>query len=150
MQRRLEAAAVVRAPIDAVDRLLATESTAILAHHEAEVRLGRPTRDGDGRSWVLDWRPTPAARLLRLFQGTLSAQPDGCHTVLRIRGEYWPPRSRVGAFGDGVVGHRMARISLGAFLDAVAARVDAMADEREVRGPGREGLSTLPVGPPRG
>jgi hypothetical protein len=46
---------------------------------------------------------------------------------LVLSGSYRPPFGPVGVFGDGLVGHRVARQSLASFLSELAARIERQA-----------------------
>ena len=68
-------------------------------------------------------------RWLPEFDGELEVTvASGEGATLRLHGFYTVPMGHIGRFGDGVIGHRLARRALTRFLDDVAARLD-----REVR-----------------
>jgi hypothetical protein len=92
------------------------------------VELGRPAVLPTRVTCPLTWRPTDHTNLLPVFRGSLFMTPEGLDTGLWLRGTYQPPLGRVGRFGDGLVGHRIARRTVATFLDTVARRIEAEAD----------------------
>ena len=75
----------------------------------------------------LRWRASGRDRLFPVFDGRLEATPDtaGAGTVLSVVGVYTVPLGPVGRFGDGLIGRRLARQSLTAFLEDAAARIES-------------------------
>lgn len=75
----------------------------------------------------LRWRASGRDRLFPVFDGRLEATPDsaGAGTVLSVVGVYTVPLGPVGRFGDGLIGRRLARQSLTAFLEEAAARIES-------------------------
>lgn len=88
----------------------------------------------EGAVFDLTWRPTGHTHVLPVFRGALEVMPDRLHTELALRGTYHPPLGPVGAFGDGVVGHRVARRTVETFLASVGGRIDAEVDRRMAEG----------------
>lgn len=93
------------------------------ALHEVVLELGPLTIGDDQVRWPLRWRPAAHRRLLPPFEGVLRATRSGDGTTLALEGGYRPPLGVIGAFGDGVVGHRLARSTAEALLDDIAGRV---------------------------
>jgi hypothetical protein len=94
-------------------------------HQEVMVRLGIPRATEDGLALPLAWRATGRERWLPTFTGELSVAATRSGTRLRLSGAYTVPLGAVGKFGHGLVGRRLARRSLDAFVDGVAARLEA-------------------------
>lgn len=79
----------------------------------------------------LRWQASGRDRLFPVFEGRLEATPAGLDaTRLVVRGTYVVPLGPVGRFGDGLVGRRLARQSLTAFLEDAAGRIDAEVHRR--------------------
>lgn len=77
------------------------------------------------------WQASGRDRLFPVFDGRLEAMPAGtAATRLVVRGTYVVPLGPVGRFGDGLVGRRLARQSLTAFLEDAAGRIDAEVHRR--------------------
>lgn len=98
------------------------------------LELGPPTRSPDAMVFALTWRPAGHTHLLPAFRGALEVAPEGLHTRLSLHGTYRPPLGPVGAFGDGLIGHRVARRTISAFLRTVAQRIDEEVDRRMAGG----------------
>ncbi len=68
----------------------------------------------------------------------LETSADGSDASrLTVRGIYTVPLGPVGRFGDGVIGRRLARQSLIAFVEGLAGRLDREAGRREAAVPWR-------------
>jgi hypothetical protein len=91
-----------------------------------EVRPAR--RSAAGIEYSMDWKPVGRQRMLPDFHGVLSVTDEADTTVLTVRGSYRAPLGPVGAVGDAVVGKRVARRSLAAFVDDLARRMDLTVD----------------------
>jgi hypothetical protein len=157
VERHVEASANLRAPLDRVRSVLDGDPAAVMASpeltattdrafvstvtvrlrsgmaacQEVTLQIGRVTEAGDGElRWPLHWTPTGRSRLLPELTGILSAvhQPGG--TVLHLASVYDPPFGAAGAFGDGLVGHRLARAAVTQFMDRLADRLDREVDRR--------------------
>lgn len=155
MKRAIAVAAFVRATPDEIAALIANDPGAVFGERDATpdadpgsgryscdlhvdgrngsirhkvVAKVRMAKDGDG--WNLGIAPVGGGHLLPTFEGTLRAVHGAQATELSLTGTYDPPLGHVGAFGDGLIGHRVARQSLQAFVDEVARRVDAAVAER--------------------
>jgi hypothetical protein len=101
---------------------------------------------GVGR-FGLSWQASEHEGAFPAFGGDLEVHPDGTGTILRLTGHYRPPLGAVGAFGDGLVGHRLARRALQDFLESVARHLQAaLAAELVAAVPaaGRESHSARP------
>jgi hypothetical protein len=94
-------------------------------HHEVSLRLS-PLRAEPGDhafAWQLTWEPVGNSRVLPSFAGTLDATSLDETTRLRLKGSYRPPLGAIGAIGDGLIGHRLARRAVESFLTELAARI---------------------------
>jgi hypothetical protein len=104
---------------------------------DIEVEVGRLTT-GDGVTTVpLHWRasgrdrlfPSGRDRLFPSFDGALEVRAEAVgSSLLTVRGTYTVPLGPVGRFGDGVIGRRLARQSLSAFVEGLARRLDGEAN----------------------
>lgn len=90
------------------------------AVQEVSVEVGPPEDSG---YFPLSWVPTGHAKLLPTFHGVLRLVPDGDESCLSISGGYRPPLGSVGAFGDGLIGHRLAVRVLDTLLATLATRL---------------------------
>jgi hypothetical protein len=108
--------------------------------HEVDVVFGRLLEDEDVGRFGLSWRGREHEGLFPVFGGDLEVHPDGTGSVLRLAGHYTLPLGVVGAFGDGLVGHRFARRAIQGFVEAAAGRIEASL--------ARELLITVPVSGP--
>ncbi|MGH9041013.1 MAG: hypothetical protein ACRDZ3_12360 [Acidimicrobiia bacterium] len=93
--------------------------------HEVDVVFGRRPDKGAVRRFGLSWRARDHQGAFPAFGGDLEVHPDGNGSRLRLSGRYSVPFGAVGAFGDRLLGHRVARRSIQGFLEAAAARIDA-------------------------
>lgn len=161
MERRLEASETVRALFENATQVLLDDPGKVLAPkagNEARrarqwpvdmtaqlgggsvvvqtvlAELGLPDQSPGAVVFDLTWRPTGHTHLLPVFRGALEVTPEGLRTRLALRGTYHPPLGPVGAFGDGVVGHRVARQTIGTFLGTVGRRIDEEVDRRMADG----------------
>lgn len=93
------------------------------------VTVGPPSSREDDLVVGLRWDPLARSRVLPSFEGVLSvvqAEP----AVLELHGSYDVPLAMVGAFGDGLIGHRVARATLERLLEAMAGRCSSHAPAR--------------------
>jgi hypothetical protein len=150
VDRRIEAATPVRTSLERVRRVVEQDPRTVLggrprggrgdghrvsltvplrggssAVQEVTVRLGAPDGTDDSVVWPISWTPSAPSRVLPDLHGTLTARRERGHTLLTLAGTYRPPLGRLGAFGDGLVGHRVARASVQAFLEGMAERIAA-------------------------
>jgi len=93
--------------------------------HEVDVAFGRLPDDGPVGRFALSWHAHDHQSALPAFGGDLEVHPDGGGSRLQLIGHYSLPLGPVGRFGDQLLGHRIARRSVQAFLDAAGARIDA-------------------------
>jgi len=93
--------------------------------HEVDVVFRRLPGDGPVGRFGLSWRAHDHQGALPAFGGDLEVHPDGKGSRLQLSGHYSLPLGPVGRFGDQVLGHRFARRSVQAFLEAAGARIDA-------------------------
>jgi hypothetical protein len=92
---------------------------------DVDMTFGRlPDEGGVGR-FGLSWQASEHEGAFPAFGGDLEVHPDGEGTLLRLTGYYRPPLGAVGAFGDGLVGHRLARRALQDFVEAVTTQLQA-------------------------
>ena len=91
--------------------------------------------DDGGILLPLSWRAAGRQSLFPAFRGDLEVVAGEDGSVLRLRGAYTVPLGTLGRFGDGVVGRRVARRSLEAFLHEAGRRLDeAVAGRAEQAG----------------
>ncbi len=109
--------------------------------HDVDVVFGRLLDEGDVGRFGLSWRACEHEELFPVFGGDLEVHPDGPGAVLRLAGHYTLPLGVVGAFGDGLVGHRFASRAIQGFVEAAAGRIEAAL--------ARELVTTVPVSDPR-
>jgi len=109
--------------------------------HEVDVVFRRLPDDGPVGRFGLSWRAHDHQGALPAFGGALEVHPAGEGSRLQLSGHYSLPLGAVGGFGDRLLGHRIARHSVQAFLQAAGARIDA-----ELAQKGHAGGSV--VGPP--
>jgi hypothetical protein len=154
MERHLESEGRVAARFEVVRETLLTEPARVLASGQVAARatrfpvelrfeteggtaaaqavmveIGVPQAGGDAQ-FPLSWQPAAHTKLLPSFRGTLVAEPAGEDTCLRISGSYRPPLGQLGAFGDGLIGHRLARRTLDSLVGFVAKQLGDDARQR--------------------
>jgi hypothetical protein len=93
--------------------------------HEVDVAFGRLSDDGRVGRFALSWHAHDHKGALPAFGGDLEVHPDGNGSRLHLSGHYSLPLGPVGGFGDRLLGHRIARRSVQALLEAAGARIDA-------------------------
>ena len=145
MERQLQSETHVDAPADVVREVLVTEPARVLASRPVaartrsfpvEVRVDSSGGTSAGQQVVLDlglpdgddefpvrWVPASHTRVLPGFRGSLAVVPEGDGSIVRITGVYRPPLGRLGAFGDGLIGHRIARRSLDELVALLSTRL---------------------------
>jgi hypothetical protein len=82
------------------------------------------TGDEGGASMRVRWRPIRYDRWLPSFDGVLAVLPIADETLVSLDGSYEIPMGTVGAFGDGIVGRRLAKRTLTALMAEIAASLD--------------------------
>jgi hypothetical protein len=92
-----------------------------------EIRVRSVRVAASEASWGLWWRAMDHPGLFPVFHGQLRLTPDADGTTLSLVGEYEPPLWVLGRFGDGLIGHRLARQSLEGYLERLGERVEAEA-----------------------
>ncbi|MDQ3945789.1 MAG: hypothetical protein M3357_11675 [Actinomycetota bacterium] len=94
--------------------------------HEVDVTFGPlPAERAPGR-FAISWRARDHQGAFPVFVGHLDVEPDGNGSRLCLQGRYSLPLGAVGAAGDRLLGHRVARSSIRGLLQAAAGRIDAM------------------------
>lgn len=91
-----------------------------------EVEILTERIDDHHARWDLAWKAIGPAGLFPRFRGSLIIE-DGPRPRLRLVGAYEPPLGAAGRFGDGLLGHRIARRSLDDFVEHVADRIATVA-----------------------
>jgi hypothetical protein len=94
------------------------------------VALSPPEVGPDEVRWPIAWHPASHERLLPELTGALVARRTAEGTDVALEGRYRPPLGRIGKFGDGVVGHRVARWTTATFLADLTARIAAVSQRR--------------------
>jgi hypothetical protein len=93
---------------------------------EVTVGFGPFVEEDDGTvTLVLWWESAQQPWLFPTFDGGLEVRDQRGGTELRLIGSYQLPLGQVGVFADEFIGHRVARASLEAFLEEIAASVIA-------------------------
>lgn len=100
------------------------------ARQEVELRLGPARTTAAGVELPLQWHATGREHLFPRFAGKLTLSESRTGTRLRLTGSYTVPLGSIGRFGDGVVGHRLARGSLATFAHELGARLEAEVERR--------------------
>lgn len=100
-------------------------------HRAVDVEIGTVHQTDDATILPLHWQARGRERLFPVFDGRMTATPDGAGaTRLVVAGTYVVPLGPVGRFGDGLIGRRIARQSLTAFLEDAARRIDTEVHRR--------------------
>jgi hypothetical protein len=99
--------------------------------HEVDVTFGRLPDDGPVGRFALSWHAHDHQAALPTFGGVLEVHPDGNGSRLHLSGHYSLPLGPVGGFGDRLVGHRIARRSVQALLEAAGDRIDAEVAQKQ-------------------
>ena len=102
-------------------------------HQQVMLQLGAPRSVGAELVVPLTWHPRGRQRWLPSFRGVLCASPDRRGTRLRVQGTYSVPLGVVGRLGDDVLGHRLARRSLGDLVEELGRRL--VSEVRRTVGP---------------
>ena len=104
------------------------------------IDLGAPVTAPGRAAWALGWQPRGHTVTLPAFEGTLEVvDSERGEADLRLTGSYRPPLGVVGIIVDGVIGHRVAEVSIEHFVAAAARRLDraAVQGSRPWHGPDR-------------
>lgn len=89
-----------------------------------EVALGCPRQAGDSLTVPVAWSPVGRRPVFPSFEGEITVSPsDDGGAEIALHGLYTIPLGALGAFGDGLVGRRLARRSLVALLNDAAGRI---------------------------
>jgi hypothetical protein len=107
-------------------------------HQMVDVQLGAPQPVEGGFVLPVQWEATARELLFPAFTGELEvlAGPPGVR--LRLHGAYTVPLGVIGKFGDGVIGHRLARRSLASLLARLTRRLESEVQQRSsAAGPAR-------------
>jgi hypothetical protein len=94
-------------------------------HQMVDVQLGVPKPVAGGFVFAVQWEATGRELLLPTFRGELALLAGAPGVRLRLHGTYSVPLGAVGKFGDGVIGHRLARRSLVSVLDRLTRRLES-------------------------
>jgi hypothetical protein len=166
MERPIEATTQVRATFERARDLLLHETATVLGattsptkrtfvielsanagrggtlHERVELEVLGVHLDAAAAHWDITWRAVGHARLFPVFRGTLTVWP-GARTTILLAGTYKPPLGLAGVFGDGVLGHRIARRTLDSYLGEIGRRIDGTVADELASGP-----SNLPTREP--
>ena len=93
--------------------------------HEVDAAFARLSDEGEVSRFSLSWRAHDHQSALPAFRGELEVHQESNGCRLQLSGRYSVPLGPVGRFGDLLVGRRIARRSVQAFLDAAGGRIDA-------------------------
>lgn len=89
------------------------------------VELG-PVEHGDNALTVpIGWRPAGHKRVFPTFAGHLSIADHDGEVTVTVEGTYQVPLGVIGAFGEGVLGRRVARSTVSALAGTIADRLSA-------------------------
>ncbi len=109
----------------------------IRVSHPIEIEAHPTHADDDRSELAFSWGPSGGGEsMLPTFDGSLEFTAlDTRTTRLRLDGRYRVPLGALGRFGDGVVGHRIARQSVGGLLDTIVERIEHQALDRSRQAP---------------
>lgn len=122
--------------------VLSADIGGVTVDEDVQVEMAAVRLAARSAQWDLTWRAVDHGRLFPTFRGTLELSPHrssdlhrwflAARSIIRISGAYSPPLGPIGVFGDGVIGHRLARQSVEGYLNRVAHRIErAMEAEAE-------------------
>ena len=123
-------------PEDRLARCFRSELGVVLGaggavHRAVDVEIGTVHDADEATVLPLHWQARGRERLFPVFDGRMTATPAGeGATRLVVAGTYVVPLGPVGRFGDGLIGRRIARQSLTAFLEDAARRIDTEVNRR--------------------
>ena len=92
--------------------------------HEVTVQLKSGQHTEPVYVQPLTWQANGHERLLPTFDGALELSEVRGGTQLRLVGSYTVPLGAVGRFGDGVIGHRLARQSVETVVEEWGRRLE--------------------------
>jgi hypothetical protein len=128
-ERRGSLLGLVTGEDDDHERVLVTLTVGPSAVDEDVVCIVSDVRTGEaGASMRVQWRPLRLERWLPSFDGVLVVVRTRGETRLSLTGHYTVPLGPVGAFGDGIVGRRVAKLTLTSLVAAIAATIDDRVD----------------------
>jgi hypothetical protein len=93
-------------------------------HQEVTIQLGIAQSTEPAYVQPLTWHASDRERFLPAFDGALELSQVREGTRLRIVGSYTVPLGVAGRFGDGVIGHRLARRSLEVLVEWFGRRLE--------------------------
>jgi hypothetical protein len=108
-------------------------------HQEVSIQLGDARITERSYAQPISWRAIGHERLFPTFDGALELSPAVDGSVLRVAGTYTVPLGAAGRFGDGVIGHRVARRALETFVDLLGRRLQAAVERQLESSKGDEG-----------
>jgi hypothetical protein len=105
-------------------------------HVRVEIEIRAVHLDHDSARWDMTWHAIDHPHLFPVFEGTLGLEPaERGGTILRMTGSYEPPIGPVGAVGDSVMRHRVARQSIERYLRSIAGHINRTVTEQMASGP---------------
>jgi hypothetical protein len=133
MERSIEHSNTIAVAYDATVALLDARPGVVAAspmslgvggvRREVVVTIDEVLVSADRAALPIEWHAADHARLFPTSLGELLAEPSVAGTRLTLNGTYWVPLGPVGRFGEGVVGHRIAREAVRTALDTFAQRL---------------------------
>ncbi|WP_436793462.1 hypothetical protein [Actinospongicola halichondriae] len=105
--------------------------------HPIEIEARTSRSEDTGSTLEFAWSPSGGGEaLLPTFSGRLELVPAGPPaTTFRLDGDYQIPLGALGRFGDGVIGHRIARQSVRGLLEAIVGRIERESLDHSRRAP---------------
>jgi hypothetical protein len=105
-------------------------------HQAVTLELGRPQAVGGGLMLPIAWQATGREGFFPTFEGELVTSGAPAGTRMELTGTYTVPLGVIGRFGDGVLGRRLARSSLEALVQRLAARLEFEAQSQRTSAKG--------------
>ena len=93
-------------------------------HQEVTIQLGIAHSTEPAYVQPLTWHANGHERFLPTFDGALELSEERDGTGVRLVGSYTVPLGVAGRFGDGVIGHRLARRSLEMLVEWFGRRLE--------------------------